>query len=459
MPRDPASYRDPAGHVHLIGHKVYRSILPAGVAQYTAARDSGFLDLATRNGRLIDGREIAPAVLRDEAPTAVHVLEHPRIDFISYPYCWSFGGLQAAGLLTLDLHLDALEHGLTLADASAYNVQFLGPRPIFIDYLSLMPYEEGQVWLGYRQFCEHFLNPLLLTAKTGVAFQPWFRGSLEGIPSGDLSAVLPWRAKLHPLVAMHVVVQGRMQRSMTAARTKTAMKIRLSRTALMNNLRSMRGLVEKLKPPSSQRSPWQHYEQTAQYTHDERGAKARFVGEMIRARGATTVWDLGCNSGEYSEIALSSGARGVIGFEPDPGALNAAFQRATTKGLNFLPLSLDLTNPSPSLGWRQQERMGLAERCNADFVLCLALLHHLVLGRNLPLEEVLDWLLSLAPSGVVEFVPKDDPMAAQLLAWKAKVAPEYNRDTVASVLRQRARIEREEVVTASGRVLYGYSRA
>ena len=459
MPRDPASYRDPAGHVHVIGRKVYRSILPAGVEQYTAARDSGFLDLATRNGRLIEGREVAPAVLGDEAPNAVHVLEHPRIEFISYPYCWSFDGLQAAGLLTLDLHLDALEHGLTLSDASAYNIQFLGPRPIFIDYLSLMRYEEGQVWLGYRQFCEHFLNPLLLTAKTGVAFQPWFRGSLEGIPSADLGAVLPWRAKLHPLVAMHVVVQGRMQRSVTAARTKTALKIRLSKTALMNNLRSMRSLVEKLKPPSSQRSPWQNYEQTAQYTHDERAAKARFVGEMIRACGATTVWDLGCNSGEYSEIALSSGARSVIGFEPDPGALNAAFQRARTKGLNFLPLSLDLTNPSPSLGWRQQERMGLAERRNADFVLCLALLHHLVLGRNLPLEEVLDWLLSLAPRGVVEFVPKEDPMAAQLLTWKAKVAPDYNRDNFASMLRQRARIEREEVVTASGRVLFGYSSA
>lgn len=400
-----------------------------------------------------------PDVLRGEAPNAVHVLEHPRIDFISYPYCWSFHGLQAAGLLTLDLHLHALEHGLTLSDASAYNIQFLGPRPIFIDYLSLIPYEEGQVWLGYRQFCEHFLNPLLLTAKTGVAFQPWFRGTLEGITSADLSAVLPWRAKLNPLVAMHVVVQGRMQQSVTVARTKRAKMIRLSRTALMNNLRSMRGLVQKLTPPSSQRSPWQNYEQTAQYTNDERAAKARFVGEMVRAHGATTVWDLGCNSGEYSEIALNSGARSVIGFEPDPGALNAAFQRATTKKLNFLPLSLDLTNPSPSLGWRQQERMGLAERRNADFVLCLALLHHLVLGRNLPLDDVLDWLLSLAPSGVVEFVPKEDPMAAQLLTWKAKVAPDYNRETVASVLGQRARIVREEVVTASGRVLFGYARA
>jgi ribosomal protein L11 methylase PrmA len=221
----------------------------------------------------------------------------------------------------------------------------------------------------------------------------------------------------------------------------------------------MRGLVAKLAAPTSQQSAWQDYEQTAQYTPDERAAKTRFVGDAIRASGARTVWDLGCNSGEYSEIALGNGAQSVIGFEPDPGALNAAFKRATTKGLNFLPLCLDLTNPSPSLGWRQRERKGLAERRNAEFVLCLALLHHLVLGRNLPLEEVLDWLLFLAPAGVVEFVPKEDPKATQLLTWKPHVAPNYDRATFEQLLRQRARIEREEVVTSSGRVLYAYTRS
>jgi predicted RNA methylase len=459
MARDPASYRDPAGHVHHIDGKVYRSILPPGAAHYAASRGSGFLELATDRGWLIAGREVSPTLLGEDAPGAVHVLEHPRIGFISYPYCWSFYGLQAAGLLTLDLHLEALAHGLTLSDASAYNIQFQGPHPIFIDYLSLIRYDEGQVWLGYRQFCEHFLNPLLLTARTGVPFQPWFRGTLDGIPSADLAELLPLRAKLNPLIAMHVSVQGRMQRTVTADRTRAAKQVRLSRTALVNNLRSMRGLVEKLKPPSSQLSPWQHYEQTAHYTSDERAAKARFVAEAVRASGAATVWDLGCNSGEYSEIALGGGATSVIGFEPDPGAVNAAFQRAVTRKLNFLPLSMDLTNPSPAVGWRQQERMGLAERRNADLVLCLALIHHLVIGRNLPLDQVLDWLVSLAPTGVLEFVPKEDPMAAQLLTWKPSVAPDYDRATVSRLLQQRARITREEVVTSSGRTLLAWSRA
>ena len=275
MPRDPASFRDPAGHVHLHDGRILRSILPPGVASYRASKDSGFLEVATRSGRLIEGREVEPTTLSSEEPDAVYVLEHPRLEFISYRYEWSFSGLQAAALLTLDLHVDALQHGLTLSDASAYNVQFIGPRPIFIDYLSLLPYQDGQVWLGYRQFCEQFLNPLLLTVKTGVAFQPLYRGTLEGIPSADLAALLPFRTKLGARIALHVVLQGRMQQNMTAKRTSMAKGIRLSKTALANNLRSMRSWVAGLQPPSSQLTPWERYEQTAQYTTDERAAKAR----------------------------------------------------------------------------------------------------------------------------------------------------------------------------------------
>jgi ribosomal protein L11 methylase PrmA len=265
--------------------------------------------------------------------------------------------------------------------------------------------------------------------------------------------------KLNPLIALHTVLQGRLQRSVSQRQTTRAQSIRLSKTALKNNLRSMRGLVAGLQPPASQLSPWQEYERNAQYNADERAKKARFVAEVVAASGARTVWDLGCNSGEYSEIALGSGADLVIGFEPDVGALNAAFQRAEAHRLNFLPLSVDVTNPSPSAGWMQRERVGLMERANGDLVLCLALLHHLVIGRNLPLADVLTWLVALAPHGVLEFVPKSDPMAQQLLTWKPTIAPEYELSTLKAMLGSIARITREEVVTASGRTLLAYSRA
>jgi ribosomal protein L11 methylase PrmA len=414
--------------------------------------------LATRTGQLIGGQERDPGILRDEAPEATWVIEHPRLDFISHPYEWSFSGLQAAALLTLDLHLEALRHDLTLSDASAYNVQFEGIRPVFIDYLSMIPYQAGQVWLGYRQFCEQFLNPLLLTARTGVSFQPLYRGNLEGIRPSDLAALLPLRAKLNPLVALHVVLQARAQSGVTARRTRMAKRVKLSRTGLTNSLQSMRRWVASFAPPASQRSPWQHYEQSAQYSEEERAAKRRFVHDAVKAVSSKTVWDLGCNSGEYSEIALVAGAGSVIGFEPDPGALEAAFRRAQAKQLRFLPLSVDLANPTPSMGWREHERRGLHDRRGADLVLCLALIHHLVLGRNIPLSEAIEWVVSLAPRGIIEFVPKEDPKAAELLALKPDIAPDYEPGAFRALLQRHARMEREERVTASGRTLFLFSR-
>ncbi len=458
MSRHPASFRDPAGHVHERDGKVYRTILPWGAARYRAVRESGFLETATASGRLIEGREVDPAVLGDEAPDAVHVLEHPHLAFVSHPYEWSFSGLRAAALLTLDLHLEALASGVTLSDASAYNVQFAGPRPVFIDYLSFIPYEPGQVWLGYRQFCEQFLNPLLLTAKAGVAFQAWYRGRPEGISAADLSALLPLRARLDPRVALHVVLRGRLERRVTAHDTARARGVRLPKAALVNNLRSMRGWIAKLAPRTSATS-WEAYERSAHYTPEEHAKKARFVGDAIAVARPGVVWDLGCNAGAYAEVALAHGAGLVIGFEPDAGAVDAAFRRAAEKGLNFLPLAVDVTNPSPDLGWLQRERAGMAARRNADAVLCLALLHHLVLGRNLPLAHVIEWLVGLAPRGVLEFVPKEDPMAAQLIALKPGIAPEYTREAVGDLLAARACIEQSAVVTASGRTLFAWNRA
>jgi ribosomal protein L11 methylase PrmA len=249
-----------------------------------------------------------------------------------------------------------------------------------------------------------------------------------------------------------------MQRTITATAAKRLSGVELPKRALENNLAGMRSWIEGLEPPKSYVTPWQDYERTAHYTDQERGKKRQFVADAVASSRPKTVWDFGCNSGEYSEIACEAGAASVIGFEPDHGALNAAYRRATSRGLPFLPLYLDLTNPSPGLGWRERERAGLAARQNADLVLSLALVHHLILGRNLPVDDVLDWLVQVAPNGVVEFVPKADPMAAQLLALKPDIAPDYQLDRFAAALERRARIVRRETVTASGRTMFAFAR-
>ncbi|MGE0553668.1 MAG: class I SAM-dependent methyltransferase [Gemmatimonadales bacterium] len=458
MPAHPASYRDPAGQVHIRDGRVLRTVRPAGLANYQAARASGFLAEAVAAGKLIAGEEVDRGLLADEAPDAKLVIEHPRLRFVSYPYEWSFPALRDAALLTLDLHLEALANGLSLSDASAYNIQFVGAKPVFIDYLSLIEYQPGQVWLGYRQFCEQFLNPLLLTAKTGVPFQPLYRGTMEGISSPDLRALLPLRARLDPRVALHVSLQARLQRRVSDRGTERAREIRLSQNGLKTNLASMRSWVAGLEPPGSQVTPWQDYERSASYSPEERERKHQFVGELVAAVSPLLVWDIGCNAGEYSEVALAHGAEMVIGFEPDAGAQNAAYRRARERSLSFLPLAVDVANPSPSMGWRERERDGLAGRGRPDLILALALIHHLILGRNLPMAEVVRWLASLAPHGVIEFVPKTDPMAARLLAMKPDIAPEYSLEGFEAALRRCADVIGREQVTATGRVLFAFGR-
>ena len=108
---------------------------------------------------------------------AVHLLEHPRVPFISYPYEWSASLLRKAALHHLDTQLEALERGFTLSDATAYNVQFVGPKPVFIDHLSFRPYRDGEIWAGHRQFCMQFLNPLIIWSRLGIAPNPWYRGN------------------------------------------------------------------------------------------------------------------------------------------------------------------------------------------------------------------------------------------------------------------------------------------
>ena len=162
------------------------------------------------SGWVVATHEIPASAIRGVEDSARYVLEHARIPFVSYPYEWSFYGLKAAALLHLDLQIDALRRDVQLADASAYNVQFCGARPVFIDVLSFRRYQAGDYWQGYRQFCLQFLNPLLLRALTGVAPHAWYRGSLEGITAVELNALLPTARRLSWNVFSHVTLPARL---------------------------------------------------------------------------------------------------------------------------------------------------------------------------------------------------------------------------------------------------------
>lgn len=457
--REAGSFRDPSGTVMVAGDHVYRTVMPFAATDYETTRRSGVLaDLVTL-GLVIDERPVDRDVLGPVGEMASYVVEHPKLPFISYPYEWCFHALKDAALLHLDVHLRCLERGITLSDASAFNIQFRGPTPVFIDTLSFRPYRHGEIWTGHRQFCDQFLNPLLLRSLLGIPHNAWYRGSMEGIPVEHLANVLPFKSKFSWNVTKHVLLQAWFEKLSTKDRPAGAIKeIVLPLAAFRSMLSGLKDWISTLQPKGGDKTVWRDYAEVNSYSGEEARRKADFVRQFAAATRPGLLWDLGCNTGEYSKAALQAGAQLSIGFDFDAGALERAYLRAKAEKLNLLPLHLDATNPSPSQGWAQKERKGMLERAPADAVLALAFVHHLAVAKNVPLDYVVGWLVGLARTGVIEFVQKEDPMVRELLRLRADIFAGYSEQSFERSLRAAARIRKVEQVSATGRKLYWFER-
>ncbi|MGV7215613.1 class I SAM-dependent methyltransferase [Bradyrhizobium sp. UFLA05-112] len=460
--RDPGSFRDPSGYIFSSGDRIFRAVNDEAHRNFLLLKSSGAYDDLIEKGWIIGAEEVSPdEAAANKPPGAWHLLEHPRLPFVSYPYEWPFALLKRAALLHLDIHLRALEFDLTLSDASAYNVQFFGVRPVFIDIPSFVPYRNGDYWIGQRQFVEQFVNPLLLRALFGISHNAWYRGALEGIPTSEIVALISWPKRwLAPDVLTNITLPELLQRR---ARRRADGPSRegkpLPKAALQMVLRRLRGWVAGLVPKDVGPTEWQQYESAnTSYADDEEDGKQEFIGCFSRRHAPLHAWDVGCNTGRYSQSLLQNQTRSVIGLDADLNALESAVLRATDAGLSFLPLFSDAANPSPGQGWAETERSGLTSRRGADAVIALAIVHHLAIGRNVPLSSVVEWLVTLAPRGVIEFVPKSDLMIQRMLRLRRDVFDRYDSGQFEQALGRHARIVQRLELTPYGRTLYEFER-
>jgi ribosomal protein L11 methylase PrmA len=451
--RDPGSYRDPGGFVYRRDGVLHRQIGPSSIADWEAFLASGLADRLIRDGHLV-GHE--PGTLEDAAdPDARAVIRPEPIEFISYPYEWTFGELRDAALLTLDVQLDALAAGWTLKDASAYNVQFRATRPILIDSLSFEPLADGSPWVAYRQYCEHFLAPLALIARRDVRLGQLLRADPDGIPLDLAAALLPWRTRLHVGLLSHLHLHARAQRRYAGNEDegRAARSARIDRGRLRTLIGNLRGTVAGLHwAPGG--TEWADYAENTSYTDRATADKLRLVDAFVRRTPGTRAWDLGANTGRYSRVAADAGKR-VLAFDIDPAAAERNYRQLRAEGrTDILPLILDVANPSPGIGWAGRERRSLFERADPDVVLALALVHHLAISRNVPLGMLLDLFADLAPWSIVEFVPKDDPMVRRLLATRRDVFSDYSLEGFRAAAAARFEIVAESPIEASPRVLF-----
>ncbi|MCH7997957.1 MAG: class I SAM-dependent methyltransferase [Chloroflexi bacterium] len=440
--------------------RVYRYFTGQHATEFTALLETGLLDSFVKSGAVIGTKPIAieeAAELYRAAPDIGLVVEHPRIPFISYVYEWPFEMLKAAAIRSLEILQTSLDKGFILKDATPYNIQFVGLNPLLIDVGSFERYEEGIPWMGYSQFCHTFLNPLLLQSITGVPFQMWMRSSLEGIDPVHLNSLIPLRHKLRKNVFIDVVLQAWFSRRYVSRRSD-APKLRERSipkgviTGLVNRLtKSVSGLKRRGKAHST----WLDYEEQCHYEPEALQFKDRFVEEALAKARPRMVWDLGCNVGRYSVMA-SRCADYVVAMDSDEATVGALYERIRGQQTNVLPLTVDLMNPSPGQGWAQEERRGLGERGAADFVLCLALVHHLAISGNVPLSKIVEWLSTITEAGVVEFVPKSDPMVQALLRTRQDVYSGYTQDAFEEALREQFEITDVACLPKSERVLYQF---
>jgi ribosomal protein L11 methylase PrmA len=448
------SFRDPRGQIYHFENRILRTVNPIAKADFEFVQSSGLFEKLIANKQLLPYIAIDKTILVDQNVEVSYLLEHPRLEFISYPYEWSFAALKAAALLHLDIQLQALELGVTLTDASAYNIQFQGSQPVFIDHLSFTRYEAGMIWQGYQQFCQQFLNPLLLQNYLGIHHQTWYRGNMFGIQTADLNKLLSMKHKFSPKIWLHVILPTYFQKISNQEAAQVAKKTNLSLHALKNLLNSIKNWIEKLNYHKNNHSAWKDY---AEQQVDNK-IKREFISDFVQQLKPSLLFDLGCNSGEYAALALQNGAKKVVGFDADQSVLEKAFMQAAKNKLAFLPLYMDLTNPSPKQGWKENERNGFVERNSADAILVLALLHHLVIANDIPFNDLISWLITLAPQGVIEFVPKNDPKVQELLQLRSDIFVDYTYENFLQYLQQAATIIKETKISASGRTLVWYQR-
>lgn len=456
MKPEAASFRDPAGRIYHLDGRVFRTISKNAVSEFEAVQQNSALQNLIEDKKVVPSLHAEGVALPADDAGIGKIVEHPSLPFISYPYEWSFSLLKAAALHHLDLQIALLPAGVSLSDATSYNIQFNGPRPIFIDALSFTHYNEGDYWLAHRQFCEQFLNPLLMHALVGVSHNDLFRGSLEGLPTTTLANLIPFSKRFSWNVFSHVTLPARMQKRGDQATDQAAKATSrpLPRNAYLGMLHQLRQWIAKLKIDGIKETVWGDYEKNNSYCSSDADAKERLIAEFADTYRPNLMADLGCNSGAYSEIALKNGAKKVIGFDADHGALEAAYARAVANKLDFLPLFQDAANPSPDQGWNGHERASFTQRAaKMDGLVALAFVHHIAIGRNIPLEKFTEWICNIAPRGIVEFVPKEDPMVGALLRLRRDIFPDYTLENFKSLISRHAKIVKSEQVTQTGRVL------
>jgi len=458
-----ASFRDPSGFIFRDGTRLYRQINKSYADNYDRLMSSGLYDDLVSNHLLVRHEEIASGSVHDRPDSSAHkIIEPILIPYISYPYEWCFSQLKDAALLTLAIQKVALKYDMSLKDASAYNIQFNGCSPIFIDTLSFEEYNEGKPWVAYRQFCQHFLGPLAIMSHRDVRLRNLLKIYIDGIPLDLTSRLLPHRtyAKYSLLAHVHLHASSQQKHQDDARNISSPQRVpNMSKNMLLALITSLEKAISKCTMPKLL-TEWGDYYEDTNYSDSAMSAKEVLVRSLIEKHTdeADTIHDFGSNTGRFSRLIAKTG-RYVLSHDIDEVAVERNYGLNKEQGVeDVLPLILDLSNPSPALGWAHTERDSLLQRMENDVVVALALIHHLAISNNVPLPELGNFFSLSAKKLIIEFVPKEDSQVQRLLSTREDIFPTYDLTNFESAFGRNFEILEKVDIGETLRTLYVMER-
>ena len=416
-----SSFRDRSGFLFYYENEIYRIINFSYKKQYEKFMNSELYQKLEEKNLIITHSEIENL---DIDCDYYKIIKPEKIPFISYPYEWSFSQLKDAALLTLRIQKAAMKYGMTLKDGSAFNIQFHNGHPIFIDTLSFEIYEEGQIWKPYKQFCQHFLAPLALISKKDVRLNLLSKTFIDGIPIDLAAKLLPKTTFGNFGLMAHIHAHAKSQKHYEDKDAKIKQKT-LSKRSFEGLIESLKSSIEKMTW-NENNTEWGDYYSDTNYTEKSFEEKKQFISLTIDQVKPKLVWDMGANTGVFSRLASTKGIN-TISYDIDPLAVEKNYLSSSQNSeQNILPLILDLTNPSSGIGWNHDERMSIIQRGPADMVFALALVHHLAISNNVPLNKIAEFFSQISKFLIIEFVPKSDSQVKRLLLTRDDIFENYD---------------------------------
>ncbi|OQA03834.1 MAG: hypothetical protein BWY68_00622 [bacterium ADurb.Bin400] len=444
-----SSFRDPSGYIARISNKLYR------IVNHSYQQEYDFLIKSGLHHKLVSEKLLIPVEETNEnlgMASAYKVLKPEVIPFISYPYEWSFSQLKDAALLTLKIQKIALSYGMSLKDASAYNVQFHNGKPIFIDTLSFEIAQKDKPWVAYRQFCQHFLAPLAVMSQVDIGLGKLLRSNIDGLPLDLASKLLPYRSRLSFSNLVHIHLHAKSQKHYES-KNVAIKEMKLKGPGVLGLVNNLENAIRKIswKPQDTE---WADYYNDTNYTDRAFDHKIQVIDKFIKKTSPKNVWDLGANDGTFSKLAANQGIM-TVSFDIDPAAVEKNYL-ATKKDKSrcLLPLVMDLADPSPGIGWQNCERRSLTDRGPCDVALALALMHHLAISNNVPFEKIAEYFASICHRLVIEFVPKDDSQIRRLLVSREDIFGNYTRDNFVAQFKKFFKIIESEPIIETGREVF-----